>query len=92
MAADRRPEDLRGASSDERSTARSDIAAAARSGDATPDAAWKAGLLYFNPADPAVFVETRMGVGWTVNFGNIWSWVFLAFALAVPMLVLRLMR
>jgi uncharacterized membrane protein len=67
-------------------------AAAAWSGDATPDAAWKAGLLYFNPADPAVFVETRMGVGWTVNFGNIWSWVFLAFALAVPMLVLRLMR
>jgi uncharacterized membrane protein len=67
-------------------------AAAARSGDATPDAAWKAGLLYFNPADPAVFVETRMGVGWSLNFANIWSWVFLAFALAVPMLVLRVMR
>jgi uncharacterized membrane protein len=60
--------------------------------DATPDAAWKAGLLYFNPADPAVFVETRMGVGWSLNFANVWSWVFLAFALAVPMLVLRVMR
>jgi uncharacterized membrane protein len=60
--------------------------------DATPDAAWKAGLLYFNPADPAVFVETRMGVGWSLNFANVWSWVFLAFTLAVPMLVLRVMR
>lgn len=67
-------------------------AAAARSGDATPDAAWKGGLLYFNAADPAVFVETRMGVGWALNFANIWSWVFLAFAFALPMLVLRLMR
>lgn len=67
-------------------------AAAARAGDATPDAAWKGGLFYFNPADPAVFVEHRMGVGWSLNLGNIWSWVFLACALGVPMLVLRLMR
>ncbi|MCC7044249.1 MAG: hypothetical protein IT183_10315 [Acidobacteria bacterium] len=65
---------------------------AARSGDATPDNAWKGGLLYFNPADPAVFVEKRMGVGWSLNFGNIWSRVFLAFAVGAPMLVLRLMR
>ncbi len=61
-------------------------------GDTTPDAAWKGGLLYFNPADPAVFVETRMGVGWTLNFGNVWSWVFLTFAFGVPMLMLRFMR
>jgi uncharacterized membrane protein len=67
-------------------------ASAARIGDATPDAAWKGGLLYFNPADPAVFVEHRMGVGWSLNLGNIWSWVFLVCALGVPMLVLKLMR
>ena len=66
--------------------------AGAIAGDATPDTAWKGGLLYFNPTDPAVFVETRMGVGWSLNFGNVWSWVFLGFALGVPMLVLRLMR
>lgn len=64
----------------------------ADAGDATPDTAWKAGLLYFNPADPTVFVETRLGVGWSLNFGNVWSWVFLAIGLGVPMLVLRLMR
>jgi uncharacterized membrane protein len=61
-------------------------------GDATPDRAWKGGLIYVNPSDPAVFVEKRLGVGWTLNLGNVWSWVFLAFALGVPMLVLRLMR
>lgn len=66
--------------------------AGAIAGDATPDTAWKGGLLYFNPADPVVFVETRMGVGWTLNFGNVWSWVFMTFAIGVPMLVLRLMR
>jgi uncharacterized membrane protein len=59
-------------------------------GDATPDSAWKAGLIYYNPADPAVFVEKRVGLGWTLNFGNVWAWVFLVLALAVPMLIVRL--
>jgi uncharacterized membrane protein len=61
-------------------------------GDATPDSAWGGGLFYFNPEDPAIFVEKRMGVGWTLNFGNVWSWAFLALALGAPILVLRLLR
>ena len=61
-------------------------------GDATPDAAWKAGLLYYNPSDPAVFVEKRMGVGWTVNFGNPWTWVFLAAVVLVPLLIAQLLK
>jgi uncharacterized membrane protein len=44
-------------------------------GDRTADACWIGGLLYFNRTDPALFVEKRMGIGWTVNFGNPWSWV-----------------
>jgi uncharacterized membrane protein len=44
-------------------------------GDRTADARWIGGLLYFNRTDPALFVEKRMGIGWTVNFGNPWSWV-----------------
>lgn len=44
-------------------------------GDRTADARWIGGLLYFNPTDPALLVERRMGIGWTVNFGNPWSWV-----------------
>ncbi len=31
---------------------------------------WKLGLFYFNPQDPSIFIEKRMGIGWTINFGN----------------------
>ena len=43
---------------------------AAPVGDRTPDQCWKLGVFYFNRNDPAVFVEKRFGVGWTVNFAN----------------------
>jgi uncharacterized membrane protein len=55
-----------------------DQAGATRPGDATPDAAWKGGVIYYNPADPALFVEKRMGLGWTLNFANRRAWIFLA--------------
>jgi len=45
--------------------------------DRTPDRCWKAGIFYVNPADPALFVEKRHGIGYTLNFGNPWSWVVL---------------
>jgi uncharacterized membrane protein len=66
--------------------------AAAVTGDATPDTAWKGGLLYFNPADSTVFVERRMGVGWSLNFGSVWAWVLLGLGVGLPMMVLWLMR
>jgi Family of unknown function (DUF5808) len=47
----------------------------ARRDDRTPDRCWKAGIFYVNPADPALFVEKRHGIGYTLNFGNPWSWV-----------------
>jgi uncharacterized membrane protein len=31
---------------------------------------WRLRQLYFNPADPALFVRTRTGAGWTLNFGR----------------------
>jgi uncharacterized membrane protein len=46
-------------------------------GDRTPDTAWKWGLFYYNPDDPAVIVEKRFGLGYTINFGNRWSWVLI---------------
>jgi hypothetical protein len=46
-------------------------------GDRTPDECWKIGLLYYNPNDPAVFVEKRFMAGWTVNMGNPRSWLVL---------------
>ncbi len=45
--------------------------------EATPDNCWKGGLLYYNPDDAALFVEKRTGLGYTVNFGNHWSWALM---------------
>jgi uncharacterized membrane protein len=42
------------------------------------------GLVYFNRADPSLWIEKRIGVGWTLNFANPWSWVLLALLLAIP--------
>lgn len=41
------------------------------------DRFWKLGAFYYNPDDPAVFVEKRFGVGWTCNFARPMSWVCL---------------
>jgi uncharacterized membrane protein len=57
---------------------------AAPVGDRTDDANWLGGLVYFNRADRALLVEKRMGLGWTFNLGNPWSWVLLAGLFAVP--------
>ena len=50
--------------------------------DRDDDKYWKAGIIYYNPDDPAIFVEKRFGVGWTFNFGNKIA-LFLAFALII---------
>ncbi|GGH38512.1 DUF1648 domain-containing protein [Paenibacillus segetis] len=41
------------------------------------DAYWKLGVVYFNPQDPAIWVEKRSGIGWTVNFANPKGWLML---------------
>jgi uncharacterized membrane protein len=46
----------------------------ASEGDGTPDERWIGGIFYANPQDPALFVEKRMGIGWTLNFGRPGSW------------------
>ena len=59
-------------------------------GDGTPDECWKLGMFYCNPADPAIFVEKRFGIGYTLNFGNSAMWLFLGFILLfslVPVLL-----
>jgi uncharacterized membrane protein len=45
--------------------------------DPTPNECWKAGILYYNPDDAALFVEKRDGYGYTFNFANRWSWALL---------------
>ena len=43
----------------------------------TPDECWKFAMIYYNPNDAALFVEKRMGLGYTVNMANPWSWALL---------------
>jgi uncharacterized membrane protein len=59
-------------------------------GDTTPDSCWIWGQFYYNRADPALFVEKRMGLGYTLNLGNRLSWLFVILtilALSVPVLL-----
>lgn len=51
--------------------------------DPTPQECWKAGVIYYNPNDPVLFVEKRGGLGYTFNFANRWSWALLAGLLLV---------
>ncbi len=44
---------------------------------------WRFTHLYFNPQDPALFVPTRRGVGWTLNFGRPLAIVLIAVILSV---------
>ena len=71
------------------------VAPAARQevhGDATPDHAWKlGGLFYFNPRDPAIWVENRVGVGYTLNMGNSRAWLLIIGIMLAPMIAARLL-
>ena len=59
-------------------------------GDRILDRYWKAGMFYANRQDPAIFVEARFGIGYTLNFGHPIAWlsiVLLFFAILVPVLL-----
>jgi uncharacterized membrane protein len=45
---------------------------------------WKAGIFYYNPEDPALFVSKRIGIGWTVNFAHPISWIIILAILLIP--------
>ena len=51
---------------------------------------WRGGVFYVNPDDPALFVPKRYGIGYTLNFGNRWSWFVMALILllvALPIII-----
>ncbi len=59
--------------------------------DSTPDEYWRLGSFDYNPNDPAIFVQRRIGFGYTLNFGNPFSWITTGmFAAAVIALALVL--
>jgi uncharacterized membrane protein len=60
--------------------------------DRDDDKYWKLGSsFYVNKDDPALFIEKRFGIGWTMNFGRIESIVitvvFVAIAILMPVLL-----
>jgi len=56
---------------------RSGTASAGPVGDRTEDRFWKLGVFYFNRDDPAVMVERRFGIGYTVNFAHPIAWIII---------------
>ncbi len=56
-------------------------------GDRTADTNWRWGLLYVNRSDPALLVEKRFGLGYTLNFGNPWSLAMLAAFVVGPVVI-----
>lgn len=51
-------------------------------GDRSPDRSWKLGLFYYNPDDPALWLEKRFGVGYTLNFARPAAWVLIGLVIA----------
>jgi uncharacterized membrane protein len=62
---------------------------------ATDDSHWRLWGVYINPADPALFVPLRTGVGWTLNLGRPQAVVFvvvvIAFSIWAPILIFRVL-
>lgn len=53
------------------------------------DSLWILGnTIYYNPKDPAVFVEKRFGVGWTINLANKFAIGFIAIVLIITIISL----
>jgi uncharacterized membrane protein len=64
-------------------------------GDRTEDRYWKLGVVYFNRDDAAVVVERRFGLGYTLNFARVETWVMVTLLLVgsvIPVLGSRLHR
>jgi hypothetical protein len=56
-------------------------------GDGTPDVRWKGGLVYYAPDDPAIFIEKRFGLGYTVNMARPAVWWMLLLLIGAPLLL-----
>jgi uncharacterized membrane protein len=55
--------------------------------DTTPDECWKLGQFYYNPQDPALLVEHRIGLGYSPNFARPLSWIAMTVLFLLPALV-----
>jgi uncharacterized membrane protein len=65
---------------------------AAPVGDRTLDRYWIVGIFYVNRSDPAIIVEKRFGLGYTLNFGQPVSWIVIGLLVVVPLALILLLR
>lgn len=56
------------------------------------DKHWILGQFYYNPDDPALFLEKRFGIGWTVNLARPLAWVFLLAPLLLVAVIILLVE
>lgn len=54
---------------------------------ATPAACWHWGLFYYNPDDPSLWVERRIGMGWTLNLAHRRAWAATGFLLLLSLTI-----
>ncbi|QDP99083.1 DUF1648 domain-containing protein [Lysinibacillus fusiformis] len=47
------------------------------------DRYWKWGIFYINKDDPALLIQKKFGIGWTINLGNKWSF-FIILLILLP--------
>jgi hypothetical protein len=52
---------------------------------AAPTTGWVGGMVYCNRDDPAVWVEKRIGIGWTLNFAQPMAWLIMGLMIVVPL-------
>ena len=56
--------------------------------ETTPDECWYLGNFYVNAQDPAIFVQKRVGFGYTINMGNRLGWlIMVGFLAAIAALI-----
>ncbi|NBJ70121.1 MULTISPECIES: DUF5808 domain-containing protein [Clostridia] len=60
--------------------------------DRDNDKYWKLGQFYVNKNDPALFLEKRFGIGWTINLGKPLSWIIILITLLVVLGLILLTR
>jgi len=48
-----------------------------RTGGLADNAHWILGVMYVNKEDPSMLVESRFGIGYSINFGNLKAVLFM---------------
>jgi uncharacterized membrane protein len=62
----------------------------ALTGGLADNAHWIGGVFYFNPDDPSLMVESRFGIGYSMNWGNVTSVLFTTFFLGLILILIIL--